>query len=278
MNERDDDFLVRRILVALDPGGDCTAAFAEISRLAARLEAEVVGLFVEDINILHSAALPFVRRFAGAPGAWQEFGLAEAERELKSLAARARQALAAAAEHDRVRWTFKVVRGRIGVEVFSAAGQADLVVLARRSLAPESAVRLGARAPRSVLLLGALGATALGVVAVYDGSPGAARALAAAARLAEPGRLLVLVVGAERAKLQAAAEARLAMLGVKATLRTLGAGAIARVLTTAADAGGGILVMSADSPLLETDPAERALEQAHLPVLLVRPPAAETAG
>ena len=152
-----DEFAVRRILVALDPGGDCTASFAEISRLAARLHAEIAGLFVEDTNILRSAALPFVRRFAGPSGAWQDFGVAEVERELKSLAARARQALAAAAEHNQVRWTFKVVRGRVGVEIFSAAGQADLVVLARRGVASETAARLGAGAPRSVLLLGALG-------------------------------------------------------------------------------------------------------------------------
>jgi hypothetical protein len=274
MSEHDDDFPIRRILVALDPGGDCTAAFAEISRLAARLQAEVAGLFVEDINILHSAALPFVRRFAGPSGTWQEFGVAEVERELKSLAARARQALAAAAEHDRVRWTFRVVRGRVGVELASAAGEADLVVLARRSLAAESTARLGAQAARSVLLLGALGATALGVAAVYDGSPGAGRALAAAARLAEPGRLVVLVVGADRAGLHGAAETRLAALGVKAQLRTLGASAIARVLATAAETDGGILVMNADSPLLAAPEAERALEQARLPVLLVRAPAA----
>ncbi|HVO17459.1 MAG TPA: hypothetical protein VMV26_19720 [Alphaproteobacteria bacterium] len=270
-DERDEDFAIRRILVALDPGGDCTACFAEISRLAARLQAEVAGLFVEDINILHSAALPFVRRFAGASGAWEEFGVSDVERELRSLAARAREALAAAAEHHRVRWTFQVVRGRVGVELTSASREADLIVVARRGPAAESTVRLVAGAPRSVLLLGALGATTLGVAAVYDGSPGAGRALAAAARLAEPGPLLVLVVGADRAALSKAAERRLEALGVKATLRTLGGSAIERVLATAAEAGGGILVMSADSPLLEAPDAERALERARLPVLLVRP-------
>ena len=73
--------------------------------------------------------------------------------------------------------------------------------------------------------------------------------------------------------LHAAAETRLAALGVGAQLRTLGASALARVLATAAEAGGGILVMSADSPLLAEPQAERALEQARLPVLLVRPAA-----
>jgi len=276
MTERDDEFAIRRILVALDPGGDCTACFAEISRLAARLQAEVAGLFVEDINLLHSAGLPFVRRFAGPSGAWQDFGMSDIERELRSLAAGARQALAAAAEHHRVRWTFQVVRGRVGVALSSAAREADLLVIGRRGPAPESAVRLGAKASRSVLLLGALGATALGVAAVYDGSPGAGRALAAAARLAEAGDLLVLVVGADRATLSKAAERRLEALGVRATLRTLGASAIERVLATAAETGGGILVMSADSPLLEPAEAERALERARLPVLLVRPAESES--
>lgn len=270
MRESGEEFAVRRILVALDPCGDYTAAFAEISRLAARLEAEVAALFVEDTNVLRSAALPFARRFAGAAGAWQEFDVRDVERELRSLAAGARKALAAAAAHHQVRWTFRVVRGRIGVEVATAAGQADLVVLGRRGPAPESAARLSAQASRSVLLLGALGATALGVVAVYDGSPGAGRALAAAARLAEPGRLVVLLVGSDRAALHAAADARLQALGAKGELRTLGAATFTRVVGAASEAGGGLLVVSADSPLLAGAEAERALETAPLPVLLVR--------
>jgi hypothetical protein len=56
-------------------------------------------------------------------------------------------------------------------------------------------------------------------------------------------------------------------------LRTLGGSALDRVLAVAAEIGGGILVMSADSPLLQTPGAERALERARLPVLLVRPAA-----
>ena len=52
---------IRRILVALDASTHSLAALETAAGLAARLEAELVGLFVEDINLLRAAELPFAR-------------------------------------------------------------------------------------------------------------------------------------------------------------------------------------------------------------------------
>jgi len=56
-----------------------------------RLQAELVGLFVEDANLLRSAALPFVREINLASGQWQAFEPAAIERDMRARAARARR-------------------------------------------------------------------------------------------------------------------------------------------------------------------------------------------
>ena len=50
-----------RILVALDASPQSEAALRAAAELAALLEAELEGLFVEDINLLHLCGLPFGR-------------------------------------------------------------------------------------------------------------------------------------------------------------------------------------------------------------------------
>ena len=52
---------LRRIVVGLDAGPRDRAALEAAAQLAARMQAELVGLFVEDIDLLHLAGLPFAR-------------------------------------------------------------------------------------------------------------------------------------------------------------------------------------------------------------------------
>ncbi len=52
---------IRRILVALDASGASLAALDAAARLAATLEAELLGLFVEDEDLLRLAGLPCAR-------------------------------------------------------------------------------------------------------------------------------------------------------------------------------------------------------------------------
>ena len=55
MNERELEPTIRRILVALDASPHSQAALQAASELAAALKAELVGIFVEDVNLLHLA-------------------------------------------------------------------------------------------------------------------------------------------------------------------------------------------------------------------------------
>ena len=61
MNEHEREPTIRRILVALDASRHSLAALEAASELAEALKAELVGIFVEDVNLLYLAGLPFAR-------------------------------------------------------------------------------------------------------------------------------------------------------------------------------------------------------------------------
>jgi len=277
VTEPKEDYRVRRILVSLDPASDALATLAAGARLAARLHAELEALFVEDIDLLHSAALPFVRRASPAAPGWRDFDTASMERELARLATQIRHALAAEAERARLKWSFRVVRGRPEAEALGAGETADLVIIAGSAAGAAGRLRspshvVATQATRPVLLMRTAEALERGVNVAYDGSASADRALGIAARLAEPGNLKVMVLaGTEESarEVEAKAKKRLVDLGAAAALVILLKPDIGR-LCGAVQTAGGALVLNADSPLLTGEEAARRLDRAPCPVLLVR--------
>ena len=199
MNERPGEITFRRILVALDASSENRAALEAAVDLAARMEAELLGLFVEDVNLLRLARLSSARevRFARTLGAPPSMGAIR--RGLKVQAATARRALEAAAARRGLRWSFRVARGNVAVEILAVAPEVDLMIVGRTGGPLHSHARMGANAlavaagaPRAVLVPGRIvsdGPT----LAVYDESPMASRALATAARLTGGEGMVVLV-------------------------------------------------------------------------------------
>jgi len=270
----------RRVLLALGPGSDYRAALAEAIRLAASLEAELSTLFVEDTRLLDASRHSFARRYTPMGAGWQQFGERELTQAMRSLAEQVRRAVAEAAARDRLRWTFTVVRGDIEAEALSAAEEADLVVLGagqdvlEAGLRPPSLARLGARArERSVLYVRHRAPSAARLTIAYDGSPGAARALAVAARLAPPGELTVALTGPGADASQALEADAREVLGHDADSVEF----FIRPNATAADlcdlstsVGAGALVMGADNPLLADEAARQRLDEMTCRALVVR--------
>ncbi len=58
MNERELEPTIRRILVALDASPHSQAALEAASDLADALKAELVGIFVEDVNLFERSLNP----------------------------------------------------------------------------------------------------------------------------------------------------------------------------------------------------------------------------
>lgn len=130
-----------RVLVALDALAHATAAIATASALAAELDAELAGLFIEDIGLQHLLALPFARELCVLSGALRPLSQAEVERTWRHEAAALRRQLAETAAARTLRWSFQVTRGRIGAEVHTRGSAFDLVVVAERRGIPESPPR-----------------------------------------------------------------------------------------------------------------------------------------
>jgi nucleotide-binding universal stress UspA family protein len=281
MNEHEREPMIRRILVALDASRHSLAALEAASELADALQAELVGIFVEDVNLLSLAGLPFAHEVRYLSDVARPLDSPSMERELRIQAEQARQTLAGVAERRQLRWSFRVVRGQVTAELLTAAQEADLLALGRASWASTRRVRLGAtarevaaQALQPVLLLQQGHTICQPVQLVYDGSPAARRALAAAARIASMtgGQLTVMVIAdapdvAQR--LEEEIDGRLQAQQIKGHYRQLvnpSAAGLAHALSTA----GGTLIISAHSPLLEGEGLPTLLDAIDCSVFLVR--------
>jgi nucleotide-binding universal stress UspA family protein len=156
--------------------------------LAAGLHAELVGLFVEDSELLEAADLPVTRSIPSHAQAHVPLDARLMRRALRIWEAKAGDALASAAERWRVKWSFRVVRGTMEEQILAQVRSHDLLALGtpgkavRRARLAAASRALAERAPCSVLLMQAAGGGADRPVAViYDGSE---RALATGERLA----------------------------------------------------------------------------------------------
>lgn len=128
---------LRRIVVALD--GSSEATFDTMIELARELEVELVGLFVEDTELLDAAALPFGE--TGFPTASRRaLDVGAMERSLRAQARRIEREFGSRLLGRSVKWTFEVVRGRFGSAITSRVAGDDIVVV--------PVERAGAGAPR----------------------------------------------------------------------------------------------------------------------------------
>src|ERR1019366_6200576 len=120
----------RRVVIGLEPAMLDAAALAAAARLAQSAGAELAALFVEDINLLRLASLPFAQEIGAASAVRRRMAAADIERALKVQAAQLKRALADAAQRLELQWTFEVARGRGLRVLLEWTGASDILVLA----------------------------------------------------------------------------------------------------------------------------------------------------
>lgn len=174
-----------RILVTCDTSPLGTAALDAAAALARRMDAELAGLFVEDINLLRMAALPFAREYALASAMVRRMEAGEMQRVLQRQADALRAALSHAAQALAVPWSFQVVRGALLDSVLEAMHEADLAVFGHTG---QFAVMANGQPPAGTI------AAAQPILTLYDGTQAADRALAAAQALAQGHRSGLVVL------------------------------------------------------------------------------------
>ena len=119
---------IRRVIVGLDPALQSRALLEAAVELAGRMEAELIGLFVENQDLLHFAGLPFAREVGFTSATRRTLDVESMERSLRALAKEAEQTLASVAGRTPVQWSFRVVRGSPAAELLAVAEEYDLVI------------------------------------------------------------------------------------------------------------------------------------------------------
>lgn len=273
---------IDRILVALDSSEHSLAALRASARMAARLNAELLGLFVEDVNVRRLSELPFVQEVGFFTASCRRVETQELSRQLRVQAGRVRRQFTVSTRGIETRCDFRVVRGRVASEVLREAAEADVVILGRGAWSAFETERLTpavrevlSEAPASTLVLRAGSEVEPPMRLVYDGTLLGKRALATASELAtdEDGHLVVFLLADtpdEAAQLEVEVKERLAETNLELSFRTLSEASASRLAYIVAHEERGTLILPAGGKALRDEAVLDFLDDTRVPVLLIR--------
>lgn len=280
--ENKHELRIGRVLVAIDSSTESLHALEAAAQLAAHMQVDIQGLFVENPNLMRLEELNSSRRIHLPQGFGGQIEQGSIQRELEAHASRARDLLGELSEQLQLHWDFQVERGSMRTKLAEASGDTDLVVVESEGRIVRSAMRLEAstrRAAESVdrpVLYLQHGVRAIeSIVAVYDGSPQAERVLDAAVNLmAAPLSMLTVVLSAESREdadaLREQAEQSIGSAGVRAHFRRVSPERVEWLGRALREFHGDILIHSAGGPMLEHNDVQDVLDEVSCPVLLIR--------
>ncbi|MEZ4680266.1 MAG: universal stress protein [Caldilineaceae bacterium] len=250
-----DDLVIQRIVVALDATTQSANLLEAAAHLAHHLGIELVGLFVEDVNLLRLSELPFTQEIGSFSQLRRPLQATQLALQLRSQATQLQRMVMRAAERYGVSWSFQVVRGPIAAELRKAAVETDLFVLGRNRRRPRGPAPLGSttravviEAPRLTMVFHQQAQWQQPIVVAFDGSPAAIRALDLATQLtqaAEDVPLVVILIGEEPERaddLRRAAAAWLHQRGTRARFQWLARANVSRLVNLVMLAHGGAFI------------------------------------
>jgi hypothetical protein len=141
MASRPQEVSVRRVIACFAPGA--AAGPDAIARLARDMQAELLGLFIQDEALLRFAALPFAAEVGFPSATRRPLDPAALERALRAQAASLERAIASVLDPAALAWSFRVARASPAdaVEAALAEGYAPaLLIPPRGSLRAERSV------------------------------------------------------------------------------------------------------------------------------------------
>ncbi len=271
---------IGRILVALDASANSREALATAVNLAATLHSELHGVFVEDINLLRLAELPFAREIQFADTGLHQLEMESLQRRLRARAAILRHEVEELSGEHKLTSTFSVIRGPVEKELLTAALETDLLAVGRLGHSLLNRLGMGstaravtARAASAVLLVKS-DVAAGPIIVLYDGSATGLRALRLAAELAERGgdlRVLLWASDEEEAfERREFAAQLLEESGVQAQIQHLSGDLPLRVLQWVNRQKGNLLLLGGGDNYLPADIFSLLLDEAEQHILVIK--------
>jgi nucleotide-binding universal stress UspA family protein len=273
---------IKRILVALDASEANRSALQAAATLASQLQAELQALFVEDINLLRLAELPFAREMMFGSSEGHRITPANMERQIQAQAIRLRRLVEATAQQSKIKAEFKVLRGQISRELLLASQQMDLLILGKSTQLLQQSLKLG-KVAQDVLaavncnvLLMQYGASIERPVAVlFDGSQASERALQLAIQLAhnDHDQLKVIYPAVDHQQqqtLQQQVETITRPLGIDAGHILLHSNTSEALLQITRQYNSRILIVESDPGILNKEAIKTVVQQSPIPVIVMR--------
>ncbi len=262
---------ISRILVVVDSCAQNLLALESAAALAELAHAELSALFIEDLNLIHLAGLPFASEVDRRSGSTRPLDSLQMARALRGQAEYARRELLRIAKQRQIATSLTVVRGHYMAEALAASLSMDVSFLCSagraRLVGPAAAQAASLAANRQI-------DASRPVWVFYDGSPGAARALALAKQLTAPEEkdLIVLLpplVEVTLKSLQREAIMALADRGPGARCRYLHGNDASDLARAMGREGASLLIIERENSLLAERDAQRVLDIVDCPVALV---------
>jgi len=138
----------KRILIALDASSQSLAALDAAVEIAHQRGCELLGVFVEDAELLRATACDVAIEVGASAAQSREFQHSNLESIFRSLAAQAKQALEMAAERKRVAWEFQIIRGHVENTFAELIKEAEVTALGALSSRWPSSSGFGSTAMR----------------------------------------------------------------------------------------------------------------------------------
>lgn len=165
MAENEEEVRIARVIACFAPGS--AGAPEAVARLAQELQAELLGLFIEDVELLRLAAFPFAAEVGFPSASRRAIDVGALERQMRTQARALEHALAAVLGPAPAGWSFRVERATpaSAVEAALAEGFAPALLIpprgdpraarrvVRRPELSEELLRELLRAVRPVLIL-----------------------------------------------------------------------------------------------------------------------------
>lgn len=268
-----------RVLVLLDGSRLSLAALEAAADIAAVRGTEILGVFVEEINLLRSAGYGFAREVGASSGVSRPLESAALEMRIRALADQARRSLEKVVADRGLRQALKLCRGSVIEEVLNLAGPEDLVVMGRAGWSAVPGSRLGStarlmirRAPGDVLLWAELRRHPLSriVVLLNDDQDSNQRtldfALEQSRRHQQPITVLVRSHGSGNTEVVRAIEDQLLAQGAIARVRLIPRASAPEVARILREEGAAQLVMSRRCSIFTGQEADHLLVELNIPV------------